>query len=406
MLSDLKLKSLKAGEKAYKVADRDGMYVTVLTSGVISFRYDYRINSRRETFTIGKYGADGISLAVAREKLIEARKKVAAGISPAKEKAAKIVKTKQARTFDTWAMEWLDKYKMAESTRDMRRAVYLREIKPVFGRMLLEEIGEGEIRTLCERIVERGAPATAVHVREVIMLVFDWAKLKGEKIANPADEVRPCSIATFSPRERCMSPKEIAIMYQYLEKVGTTPSIRAAIKLVLLTMVRKGELIKAEWDEVNFVDATWTIPKERMKKRKPHVVYLSQQALDILIAMKTFAGGSRYICPGRYDPDLHMSMATLNVVTTAAFQRAAKDGALLEAFTVHDLRRTASTLLHEAGYNTDWIEKCLAHEQRGVRAVYNKAEYADQRRQMLQDWANMIDGWVAGAKVIPIGRAA
>jgi integrase len=152
-------------------------------------------------------------------------------------------------------------------------------------------------------------------------------------------------------------------------------------------------LIEATWEEINFTDAVWTIPAERMKRRNPHNVYLSRQVLDIFVALKTCAGGSRYVLPSRYDPDIHMSKATLNQVTTLAFKLAQKEGKPLSKFGPHDLRRTASTLLHEAGYNTDWIEKCLAHEQKGVRAVYNKAEYSEQRRAMLQDWADMIDRW-------------
>ena len=182
-------------------------------------------------------------------------------------------------------------------------------------------------------------------------------------------------------------------MYQYMERIGTTPSIRAAAKLLLLTMVRKSELTNATWNEINFTDALWTIPKERMKRRNPHLVFLSRQALDIFIALKTFAGGSEYILPSRYDSDLPMSSATLNQVLTLTYRLAQKEGQSLGKFGPHDLRRTASTLLHEAGYNTDWIEKCLAHEQKGVRAIYNKAEYRDQRRAMLQDWADMIDEW-------------
>ena len=128
-----------------------------------------------------------------------------------------------------------------------------------------------------------------------------------------------------------------------------------------------------------------------MKRRNPHLVFLSRQALDIFIALKTFAGGSEYVLPSRYDTDLPMSSATLNQVLTLTYRQAQKEGQPLTKFGLHDLRRTASTLLHEEGYNTDWIEKCLAHEQRGVRAVYNKAEYREQRTGMLQDWANMID---------------
>tara|TARA_R110002111_G_scaffold245247_2_gene307566 strand:- start:63 stop:572 length:510 start_codon:yes stop_codon:yes gene_type:complete len=163
--------------------------------------------------------------------------------------------------------------------------------------------------------------------------------------------------------------------------------------LLLLTMVRKSELSNATWSEISFSEALWTIPKERMKRRNPHLVFLSRQALDIFIALKTFAGGSEFVLPSRYDSDLPMSAATMNRVLALTYQAAQKNDEPLGKFGPHDLRRTASTLLHEAGYNTDWIEKCLAHEQKGVRAIYNKAEYREQRAAMLQDWADMIDDW-------------
>jgi integrase len=174
------------------------------------------------------------------------------------------------------------------------------------------------------------------------------------------------------------------------------PSIRLATKFVLLTMVRKNEFLLAEWDEIDFQNMLWTIPAERMKLRRPHLVFLSKQAMDILITFKVLYGETKYLIPGRYSSALPLSDCALNRVITAAVTRAEKLGTPIEHFSVHDLRRTASTLLHEAGFNSDWIEKQLAHEQRGVRAVYNKAEYADQRRDMLQQWADMVDGWIIG----------
>ena len=393
MLTDTKLRNLKPKDKLYKVNDRDGLYVAVTPAGSISFRYNYSINSRQETVTFGRYGVGGITLSEARERLSEARKLVAAGKSPAREKARDKARVKDAETFGAWAEKWLRGYQMADSTRDMRRSVYERELKPRFGNQKLAEISHEDLRILVDAIVERGAPATAVHVREVVMQVFRWAIERGQKVENPAELVKPTSIARFVPRDRALTPDEIGLMYQYMERVGTTPSIRAAAKLLLLTMVRKSELTNATWSEINFTEAVWTIPKERMKRRNPHNVYLSRQALDILIALKTFAGGSDYVLPSRYDTDRPMSSATLNQVLTLTYKLAQKDGRTLAKFGPHDLRRTASTLLHEAGYNTDWIEKCLAHEQQGVRAVYNKAEYREQRTAMLQDWADMIDEW-------------
>ncbi|WP_027793637.1 tyrosine-type recombinase/integrase [Paraburkholderia acidipaludis] len=393
MLTDTKLRNLKAKDKLYKVNDRDGLYVAVTAAGAISFRYNYSIHGRQETITFGRYGVGGITLSEARERLGEAKKMIAAGKSPAKEKARDKARIKDAETFDAWAEKWLRGYQMADSTRDMRRSVYERELKPKFGSQKLAEITHEDLRMLTDAIVERGAPATAVHAREVVLQVFRWAVERGQRVENPAELVRPASIAKFEPRDRALTPEEIGLMYQYMERIGTTPSIRAAAKLLLLTMVRKSELTNATWSEISFSDALWTIPKERMKRRNPHLVFLSRQALDIFIALKTFAGGSDYVLPSRYDSDLPMSSATLNQVLTLTYRLAQKEGKSLAKFGPHDLRRTASTLLHEAGYNTDWIEKCLAHEQRGVRAVYNKAEYREQRTAMLQDWADMIDEW-------------
>lgn len=160
-------------------------------------------------------------------------------------------------------------------------------------------------------------------------------------------------------------------------------------------MVRKSELLHATWDEVSFENATWTIPAIRMKAGRPHVIYLSRQALDILVTFKMCAGYSDYLLPSNNQSSQKtMSQATLNRVIDAAVKLAQEAGEKIEKVSVHDLRRTASTLLHEAGFNSDWIEKCLAHEQRGVRAVYNKAEYSTQRRDMLQQWADMNENWI------------
>ncbi|MGP8291554.1 tyrosine-type recombinase/integrase [Vreelandella zhanjiangensis] len=395
MLTDTKLRNLKPRDKLYKVNDRDGLYVAVTPAGSISFRYNYSINGRQETITFGRYGVGGITLAEARERLGEAKRMVADGKSPAKEKARDKARVKGAETFGAWAEKWLRGYQMADSTRDMRRSVYTRELETKFGNQKLTEITHEDLRALTDAIVERGAPATAVHAREIVLQVYRWATERGQKVENPADLVRPASIARFEPRDRTLMPEEIRIMYQYMGRIGTSPSIRAAVKLLLLTMVRKSELTNATWSEINFSEALWTIPKERMKRRNPHLVFLSRQAMDILIALKTFSGGSEYVLPSRYDSDAPMSSATLNRVMTMTYKLAQKEGQPLAKFGPHDLRRTASTLLHEAGYNTDWIEKCLAHEQKGVRAIYNKAEYREQRTAMLQDWADMIDEWTA-----------
>ena len=402
MLTDTAIKALRSQNKLYKVSDRDGMYVVVQPSGAIVFRYDYRLNGRRETLTLGRYGPDGLSLARAREKLIDAKRAISEGRSPAQEKQHDKRRLKEAKRFGEFGEKWFQESRMADSTRAMRRSIYERDILPTFRNRLLTEITPDDLRMMCGKVKERGAPATAVHVRDIVKLIFAFAILHGEKVANPADEVGPASIATFVPKDRSLSPAEIRVMLGQLEHVPTLPTIRLGMKLFLLTMVRKSELQDATWDEVDFENAVWSIPKERMKRSKAHNVYLSQQAVDIFIALKTCAGNSRYVLPSRYDADAPMSRATFNRITTAVAVRAKKEGLPLEPFTVHDLRRTGWTLLNEMGFNSDWIEKCLAHEDgRSSRGVYNKAEYEHQRRHMMQEWSNLVDAWVLGQKYRP-----
>lgn len=394
MLTDTKIKSLKPKDKVYKVADRDGLYVSVSTVGTITFRYDYRINGRRETLTIGKYGADGINLADARERLMVARKQVSEGISPASEKRAERNKIRNADRFCVFAEKYLADVQLADSTKALRVATYERDIKDTFGNRLMTEITADEIRSHCEKIKERGAPSTAIFVRDLIANVYRYAIQRGHKFANPADEIANSSIATFKKRERVLTPREIKLFFNTLEETQSDFALKKAVKFILLTMVRKGELVNATWDEVDFKNKVWTIPAERMKAKRAHNVYLSEQAIDLIVAFQIYSEGSPYLLPGRINRRQPIANSSLNRVIANCIKFINKDEQRIDEFTVHDLRRTGSTLLHEMGFNSDWIEKSLAHEQQGVRAVYNKAEYAAQRKEMMQRWADQVDEWI------------
>ena len=396
MLTDTKLKNLKPQDKLYKVSDRDGLYVAVLTSGTVSFRYDYRINGRRETLVIGQYGRDGISLAEAREELIAAKKLLKAGQSPAAAKRDGIKKIRGAETFAVHTDSYMKHVILADSTRAMKQAVIDRDILPVLGNKMMAEITTSMVRDLCDRIVERGGRATAVQAREIISSVYRHANDRGHGLFNPAADIKPSSIAIFKPRERTLTPEEIGLFFRTLDAIGAMGTMKMALKLVRITMVRKGEFTNATWDEIDFKKWTWTIPSDRMKGSRAHVIYLPKQAQDILVGLQMCAGGSEYLVPGRYNFRKPLSNAALNSLIDRTVKIINEDGEHIQGFTVHDMRRTASTLLHEAGYPSDWIEKALAHEQKGVRAVYNKAEYARQRAYMLQQWADMIDSWING----------
>ena len=168
MLTDAALKHLRPKEKNYKVTDRDGMYVLVRPSGTLSFQLDYRMNGRRETVTFGKYGPAGLSLARARELCIDAKRAIAGGRSPAIEKQREKRRFLEAKSFGEFGEKWLTAAPMADSTRAMRRAIFERELLPAWRNRLLTEITPDDLRARCGAIVTRGAPATAIHLRDIV----------------------------------------------------------------------------------------------------------------------------------------------------------------------------------------------------------------------------------------------
>ena len=185
MLTDTALKHLKPKAKPYKLSDRNGMYVLVSPGGTISFRVDYRLHGRRETVTLGKYSSSDLSLARAREKCIDAKRLISEGLSPAIEKQRDKRRIKEAKSFGQFGEKWLQAAPMADSTRAMRRSIFERELLPVWKSRLLTEISPDDLREHCLKIVDRGAPATAIHVRDILKQIYAFAKLHGEKVSNP-----------------------------------------------------------------------------------------------------------------------------------------------------------------------------------------------------------------------------
>lgn len=420
-LTDKTLGALKPKEKTYKVSDRDGMYAAVLPTGTVSFRYDYRMNGRRETLAIGRYDADlarqptrepealefgmGMSLKEARTLLDRARRDVERGVSPSRAKVEKRTQAAEALTLGGWAEAYFahkadpksGAEQLADSTLAFRRSTYRRVIEPELGKLTLTEVTPARLMRLCDDAKMKRGPAVGIHVREVVRAVFAHAQGSGQAISNPAEAIRASAIATFKPRDRALTPAEIRKFLAALEQVATTPTLRLALKFVLLTGVRKSEFIDATWGEVDFDAERWTIPAARMKAGNAHVVPLSEQALDILTALRSCFGSSQYLHPGRYDSETPISNATLNRVIDAAVERIKKDDPEFQTFGVHDLRRTFSTGLNRAKFDERWIEMSLAHAPRNrIAAVYNVNRYLTERKIMLQCWADMIDAWVRG----------
>lgn len=425
MLTDTQLKVAAPRGKAFKIADALGLYITVAPSGTKSFRYDYRLGGKRETLTIGRY-QDGtrsrteaeleeldfgavISLADARVLCDRARRMVRAGISPSKVKVEKRANAVEALTFGSWAARYFEfkadpksgDERLADSTLAMRKSIYARVLEEPLGKMRLEHIKPLFLADLLQKTKKERGPGPAVHARELVLLVYRYAIGQGAEVTNPAQYIQRKTIATFKARERTLTRAEIKTFFEALDQTAMIPTLRMALRFMLLTMVRKGEFIGATWKEIDWERATWTIPKERMKADRAHTVYLSEQAMDILSTFKSCFPASQYLHPGRYDSDLTISHATLNRCIDATVKcinsRLPEGAEAFETFSVHDLRRTASTRLNEALFPEALIEACLAHQKKDqVAAAYNHAKLPGPRRALLQGWANMVDAWVKG----------
>ncbi|MBL8269215.1 tyrosine-type recombinase/integrase [Steroidobacter sp.] len=307
------------------------------------------------------------------------------------------------RRFDEYAQLWFAQADLSERTIYQRRIVYQRDIEPLLRGRPITDIDADEVRSLCERVKSRGAPATAVHVRDIIRAVFTFARRQGYEGGNPAAEIAANSIAVFQPRQRSLSPSEVGILCRLMEETRVRTEYQFALKLILLTLARRSELVMATWSEIDFEGGIWTIPPGRAKSTKPRYVYLSRQALDILIELKVRAGASEYVLPSMLDPFMPMSPVCLNHTTTAIFKEAQSRKLPLARFSVYDLRRTASTILRDAGFNAHWVELALAREViEANRGLHDRSQYAEQLRHMLQEWADMVDAWARGTWHSPV----
>lgn len=422
-LTEARLRELLPGERAYKVSDGgSGLYVVVSPSGSRSFRYDYRLSGRRETLTIGRhepgarlaqrshlaYGMD-VTLEEARLLLARARVDVSSGRSPARAKVEQRNEVADAMSFGRWATRYFEfksdaksgAERLADSTLALRRSVYERILAGPFGKLNLDEIKPVALGELLDRVKKERGPGPAVHARELVLQVYRFANGKGVDIANPAEALARKAYATFVPRERNLNRHEIKTLLDGLEMTGTAPTLRLAVRFLLLTGVRKGEFIGATWGEVDWDRAQWLIPAERMKAGKPHTVYLAEQALDILTTLRTCFPSSSFLHPGRYDSAEPISQATLNRTIAASVDRINKDRPTTQELflpvSVHDLRRTFSSRLNDALFPEALVEACLAHQKKDqVAAAYNHARLSGPRRALMQVWADMLDCWMRG----------
>lgn len=376
--------------------------MVVTPRGTKTFRYNYRINKRRETLTIGRYGDGGISLSDARELCLNAKRSLALGVSPALDKQRNKHGFVNFKTFGAASEYWFAKNSATGITHPIIRRVYDQEIAPYWKDRSLTEISPRDLWILCLSIRRRGEASTAVLAHNLVKRVFRFARYYGVRSENPAVGVKVSSVPKFSQKNRVLSPLEIGIMFRELPHVAWDPTIKLALRLIFLTLVRTSEFLGAVWSEVDFNNAVWIVPKERMHHRKSHNVYLSKQVLEILAALKVCAGGSKYLLPSKFDRDEPMSRSSFSGLAKSLVKRAEEKQLLLEKFSMADLQRTGAVMLSELGFNSDWIAKCVAHGGgRSSRIIYSDAEYEHQRCHMLQEWANTVDAWREGRRTRP-----
>lgn len=410
-----RIKEARQAGKRTEIVDGDGLYLDVTATGVATWRYRYRIHGRREKITIGAYSADKLGLAEARRQRailggkVAIAKSVPDAQSPAQDRKHQVQAERTVKLAGTIAdlggsyLASLKKQGKKAKSIEWHINAY---IVPELGSIRTPELTANDVRKLCNKIKAK-APASSREVLGTLKRMLKGGVADGLITANPAADITPGTFATKGVRERSLSVDELRSLLPGLEGGGLSPLVSAALRLLLLTMARKNEAVKAPWSEFDLAAGVWELPADRTKNKKPHIVPLPRQAITILTTIhpdgnnaEPVANHSTWVFPGLAGKPL--SDSTLNEALKAC------NWFGLQRFTVHDFRRTASTILHEQGWNTDVIEKALNHTMPGVRGIYNRAEYLDQRREMLQAWADYLDALKAGARVVPIkrGRAA
>ena len=390
-LTDTALKALKPRAAAYQLADGEGLIVEVKPSGRRSWMYRYRFGGKAEKLVLGPYPE--VTLKEARDLHFEARRALARGESPAQAKQQ--AKTEAVK--DPTVTEFAARFFKEIVERDRKDATiprrYLeKQIVPAIGDKLMREVTAEDARAIVWAKKDQGFDAAAADLRGLLKRLFDFALTCGCVQANPILALPVRRIFKARPRERALSANEIGLFLRAAKASNIRWQFKVALHLTLITMVRKSELLLARWSDVHIGSGEWHIPAKSSKTGKAHIVYLSTQARVLFETLRSLAGGSELVLPGRGSLTKPFAHNAINSALKKSLQ-----GQAIPAFTVHDLRRTASTLLHEQDWSSDVVEKALNHTIGGVRGVYNRAEYSEQRKAMLQHWADFVDAAVASS---------
>jgi integrase len=396
-LTDTAIKALKPKANRYTVSDERGLVLEVFPTGGMLWHFRYRLNGKQERVTLGRY--PDLSLKLARTQRDERATLVALGQSPAQQKQLAKAVVADAVTVADFGERFFREI-VAKDRKDVTipRRYFDKAIVPTIGDKAMRDVTTDDVRTIIWAKKDQGFDAAAGTIRGVLKRLFDYGLTAGLVTVNPALALPMRHVHKAKSRERALSPEEIRQFLKAAFESNIRRQFKISLHLILLTMVRKSELQLARWEHVDFEQAEWHIPAENSKTGKPHIVFLAKQAVALFKELQLLAGGSALVMPGRSSLTKPFAQNAINNALKVALA-----GQPIPAFTIHDLRRTASTLLHENGWASDVVEKALNHTIGGVRGVYNRAEYEPQRREMLQFWADFIEKLTTNGKVI-LGR--
>lgn len=401
-LTDVRARTAKSGEKAYKLADEKGLSLLVHPNGSKYWRLKYRHAGKEKQLALGVYPE--VTLAQARELTLEARVLLKAGNDPGTERKATKARAVEsaAVTFEGVAREWMANRgdKWAPSYAEKVGAILGNNLFPRIGALPITSITAPMLLGALRPIEARGALEVAARARRWAGEVFRYAIATGRATDDPASVLKGALKVGQTKHYPALRREEVGAFLRELLEYPGRPETRLALQILLLTFVRPGELRAARWTEFDLEGAEWRVPAERMKARVEHIVPLSLQTVALLKELQSLTGHAACLFPGGHSRVPYISENTLNKAIEVLGYKGRVVG--------HGFRATASTILNESGhFAPDVIERQLAHAERNkVRAAYHRAEYLAERRRMMQVWADLLDGLRTGAEVVPLLKTA
>jgi integrase len=387
------VKQAKPKTKAYSLSDGGWLYLFVKPNGTKAWRFNYRFHGKQKTLAIGVYPA--ISLKAARKKHEEARDNLANGIDPNSAKQAQKAADQDAlaNSFEVIALEWLQKRGVkSESTEQRQNSLLKNDLFPYLGKRPISRITSPDLLKTLRRIESRGAVETAHRAKQLAGQIFRYAVATGRAERDPSVDLKDALAQPKQTHFKSLTePNEVAPLMVAIRNYQGTPTVMAALKLSPLLFCRPGELRHLEWKEVKFKETRIELPAEKMKVGEPHIIPLATQAIEILKDLHLITGRGKYVFPSARGASRPLSD---NGVRTALRTL----GYTNEQISPHGFRAMARTILDEVlNFPLDWIEHQLAHAVRDPNGrAYNRTKHISQRQQMMQTWADYLDGLASG----------